>query len=132
MILAKNFARNYEKNKTRNIRCLVDESFVPATQWPSILYWRLLDFYTPALSWTISSIECTIKSLLYLRFHMLSMKIECYFRFLAFFVTDCLVSTYNVWSQSSVDFFFCLDPEDQLLRYPCSEAQLRAMRGSAF
>ena len=32
MILAKNFARNYEKKKdTWNIRCLVGESFVPAT-----------------------------------------------------------------------------------------------------
>ena len=55
---------------------MVDESFVPATQWPSILYWRLLDFYTPALSWSISSIECTIKSLLYLRFHMFLMKTQ--------------------------------------------------------
>ena len=33
MIFAKNFARNYEKNNnTWNIRCLVDETFVPATQ----------------------------------------------------------------------------------------------------
>ena len=36
MIFAKNFARNYEKkNNTWNIRRLVDESFVPATQQPS-------------------------------------------------------------------------------------------------
>ena len=36
MNIAKNFARNYEKtslkNNTWNIRRLVDESFVPATQ----------------------------------------------------------------------------------------------------
>ena len=33
MIFAKNFARNYEKKKnTWNIRRLVDESFIPATQ----------------------------------------------------------------------------------------------------
>ena len=33
MFFAKNCARNYEKkNNTRNIRCLVDESFVPANQ----------------------------------------------------------------------------------------------------
>ena len=33
MIFAKNFARNYEKpNNTWNIRCLVDESFVPVIQ----------------------------------------------------------------------------------------------------
>ena len=32
MIFAKNFARNYEKNNTWNIRHFVDESFVPANQ----------------------------------------------------------------------------------------------------
>ena len=32
MIFAKNFARNYERNNTWNIRCLVDESFVPLTE----------------------------------------------------------------------------------------------------
>ena len=32
MIFPKNFARNYEKDNTWNIRRLVDESFVPATQ----------------------------------------------------------------------------------------------------
>ena len=32
MIFAKIFARNYKKYNTWNIRCLVDESFVPATQ----------------------------------------------------------------------------------------------------
>ena len=32
MIFSKNFARNYEKNNTWNIRRLVDESVVPATQ----------------------------------------------------------------------------------------------------
>ena len=25
---------------------MVDESFVPSTQWASVLYWRLTDFYT--------------------------------------------------------------------------------------
>ena len=33
-----------KKKITWNIRCLVDESFVPATQQTSILYWRLSDF----------------------------------------------------------------------------------------
>ena len=32
MFFAKNFARNYEKNNAWNIRRLVDESFIPATQ----------------------------------------------------------------------------------------------------
>ena len=32
MIFAKNFARKFEKNSTWNIRHLVDELFVPATQ----------------------------------------------------------------------------------------------------
>ena len=32
MIFAKIFARNYKKDNTWNIRCLVDESFVPVTQ----------------------------------------------------------------------------------------------------
>ena len=36
--------RNYEKNNALNIRHLVDESFVPATQRTSVLYCRLLDF----------------------------------------------------------------------------------------
>ena len=31
-MFAKNFARNYEKNDTWNIRRLVDKSFVPANQ----------------------------------------------------------------------------------------------------
>ena len=35
--------RNYEKN-TWNVRCLVDESFVPSAQRASVLYWRLSDF----------------------------------------------------------------------------------------
>ena len=33
-----------KKNSAWNIRLLVDESFVPSTQRPSVLYWRLLDF----------------------------------------------------------------------------------------
>ena len=33
-----------KKNNAWNIRRLVDESFVPLTQRPSILYWRLSDF----------------------------------------------------------------------------------------
>ena len=37
--------RNYKKNNAWNIRCLVDESFVPSTQRASVLYWRLLDLY---------------------------------------------------------------------------------------
>jgi hypothetical protein len=47
MTFSKNFARNYEKkNNTWNTRHLVNELFVPATQRPSVLYWRLLDFKT--------------------------------------------------------------------------------------
>ena len=34
----------WKKNHTWNIRRLVDESFVPANQRPSVLYWRLSDF----------------------------------------------------------------------------------------
>ena len=37
------FIRNCEKN-TWNVRCLVDELFVPSTQQTSVLYSRLLDF----------------------------------------------------------------------------------------
>ena len=33
-----------KKIYTWNIKRLVDESFIPATQQPSVLYWRLLDF----------------------------------------------------------------------------------------
>ena len=36
--------RNYEENNAWNIRCLVDESFVPSTQLADILYQGLLDF----------------------------------------------------------------------------------------
>ena len=32
MIFAKSLARNYEKNNTFNIKCLVDEMIDPATQ----------------------------------------------------------------------------------------------------
>ena len=41
------FIRNYEKDDTWNIRCLVDESFVPITQQTSVLYCRLSDFKKP-------------------------------------------------------------------------------------
>ena len=40
-IFAKNFARNYEKTNTWNIRRLVDESFFQSTQQASVFYWRL-------------------------------------------------------------------------------------------
>ena len=39
--------RNYEKDNALNIRRLVDESFVPATQRTSVLYCRLSDFKLP-------------------------------------------------------------------------------------
>ena len=36
--------KNYEKKNTLNVRCLVDQSFVPSAQRTSILYCRLSDF----------------------------------------------------------------------------------------
>ena len=38
------FQEIMKKNNAWNIRCLVDESFIPSPQHPSILYWRLSDF----------------------------------------------------------------------------------------
>ena len=38
------FKKLWKKNNTWNIRRLVDESFVPANQQTSVLYWRLSDF----------------------------------------------------------------------------------------
>ena len=40
------YSKNYEKNNAWNIRRLVNESFVPATQQTSVLYCRLSDFST--------------------------------------------------------------------------------------
>ena len=41
----KSFAKKtFEKNIVWNIRCLANESFVPSTQQPSILCWRLSGF----------------------------------------------------------------------------------------
>ena len=40
-IFAKHFARNYEKNNSWNIRCLVNQTIVPSTQ-PMIL--KIVDF----------------------------------------------------------------------------------------
>ena len=57
MIFAKNFARNYEENNTWNIRHLVDESFVPATQWHSVLYWRLSDLWTGGWGYKVVAIS---------------------------------------------------------------------------
>ena len=37
-------ALSLKKKNGWNIRCLVDEPFVPSTQWASVLYWRLWDF----------------------------------------------------------------------------------------
>ena len=39
-----------------NIRHLVDESFVPSTQLPSVLYWRLSDFFSSP--WLSSLAPC--------------------------------------------------------------------------
>ena len=44
MSFANNFARNHEKNKTWNIRQLVDDSFVPSSNQPRVLYCRVTDF----------------------------------------------------------------------------------------
>ena len=38
--------RNYEKNNAWNIRCLVDELFIPSTQRAWVKYWRLSDSTT--------------------------------------------------------------------------------------
>ena len=46
-ILAVKSIKNYEnKNNAWNIRCLVDELFVPSTQPANISYRRLSDFKT--------------------------------------------------------------------------------------
>ena len=47
-----------KKNNTWNIKCLVNESFVPVNQGTSILYCRLSDFYLPSL--TLQDRECTL------------------------------------------------------------------------
>ena len=39
------YVRNYEKKNIWNVRCLVDDSFVPSAQQTSILYCRLSDFW---------------------------------------------------------------------------------------
>ena len=45
MIFAKKYARFYERNNnTWNIRRLVDDSFVPSSEQPSVLYCKLTDF----------------------------------------------------------------------------------------
>ena len=44
MIFAENYARFYEKKNTWNIRRLVDDSFVPSSKRPSVLYCKLTDF----------------------------------------------------------------------------------------
>ena len=44
--------RNHEKNKVWNIRHLVDESFIPATQQTRVLYCRLSDFRAQGNSMT--------------------------------------------------------------------------------
>ena len=41
----KEFCKKLWKNSTWNIRLLVDESFIQVTQRPSILYWKMLDFW---------------------------------------------------------------------------------------
>ena len=38
-----------EKKNTWNVRCLVDESFVPLNKQTSVLYFRLSDFYMPTV-----------------------------------------------------------------------------------
>ena len=36
--------KSIEKNNSRNIRLLADDSFVPSSKQPSIIYCRLTDF----------------------------------------------------------------------------------------
>ena len=59
------------KKNTWNIRHLVEESFVPSTQRPSVLYWRLLDFWKVLLRTckVYLSIFTVVKLLRYLTFH---------------------------------------------------------------
>ena len=57
MIFEKNFARNQEKNNAWNIRRMVDESFVPASQQASILHCRLSDFKFYCLSTNWKKLE---------------------------------------------------------------------------
>ena len=40
------FKKLWKKNSTWNIRRLVNETIVPSTQQPSVLYWRFLDLWT--------------------------------------------------------------------------------------
>ena len=47
-----------KKNNAWNIRCLVDESFVPATQQTSVLYCRLLNFWRVAACLPASPTAC--------------------------------------------------------------------------
>ena len=42
----KNFARNHEKKNTWNIRRLVNDSFVPSSKRPSVLYCKLTDLWS--------------------------------------------------------------------------------------
>ena len=49
----KNFARNHEKKNTWNIRRLVNDSFVPSSKRPSVLYCKLTDF-TPQSHLTLT------------------------------------------------------------------------------
>ena len=41
---SKVYIRNYEKKNTWNIKRLVDDSFVPSSKQPSVLYCKLTDF----------------------------------------------------------------------------------------
>ena len=47
--------RNYEKKNTWNIKCLVDDSFVPLAHWTSVLHSRLTDFWWPTQCWVLQS-----------------------------------------------------------------------------
>ena len=45
--------KSWKKNNTWNIRCLVDDSFVPSSKQTSVLYCRLTDFWEDRESWVI-------------------------------------------------------------------------------
>ena len=61
-IFAKNFARNHEKkSNTWNIRRLINDSFVPSSKRPIVLYCKLTDLSLPFTDAASSGLMCFIK-----------------------------------------------------------------------
>ena len=98
--------KKYEKNNAWNIRPLVDESFVPLTKRPSLLYWRLSYFWQEMHVWCNSSCSKLYIYFCCFRKHIESRKVDSLW-FLSFVHTFLFGSNVNYFNRCFMQEISC-------------------------